>query len=190
VTFCSVRKFFLAVPNAVCCSAEHRRPDNNLAAKTSKNKSRSYSFFPLQRNIAASHVPPSPNCQASSGRGAACAMLNSKIVSFWFSARFRSENGAVSQVLAVVEEMGKQRSQGGFKHLLLVGAAQRAASWGVLLGTICGDGEVRLELTRLFSGVVDNSCCCVLGWFKLGAPSPLSAAGWLPGARASAPDQG
>lgn len=45
VTFCSVRKLFLAVPNAVCCSSEHRRPDNNLAAKTSKNKSRPFFFF-------------------------------------------------------------------------------------------------------------------------------------------------
>lgn len=49
MTFCSVRKLFLAVPNPVCCLAEHRRPDNNLAAKTSKNKSHPFFFlfFPL-----------------------------------------------------------------------------------------------------------------------------------------------
>lgn len=99
VTFCSVRKLCLAVPNTVCCSAEHRRPDNNLAAKTSKNKSCPFFFFsffsPLQGTVAASHLPPGPNRQASSGGGAACVMLNSKIVSFWFSAAFCSGKGVL-----------------------------------------------------------------------------------------------
>lgn len=45
VTFCSVRKLFLAVPNTVCCSVEHRRADNNLAAITSKNKSHTFFFL-------------------------------------------------------------------------------------------------------------------------------------------------
>lgn len=83
MTFCSVRKLFLAVPNAPCCSAEHRRPDDNLAAKTSKNKN--LFFFFLQRNIAASCPPPGPDRHGSSGGGSACMML---IVPFWFSAIF------------------------------------------------------------------------------------------------------
>lgn len=45
-------------------------------------------------------------------------MLNSKIVSFCFSAMFRSENGVFSQVLAVVEETGKQRFAGWIQILV------------------------------------------------------------------------
>lgn len=91
MTFYSLRKLFLAVPNPVCCSAEHRQPDNNLAAKTSKNKShplfflfflseetlQHHTFFPVQT------VKP-PQAEAL------CMTLNSKIVSFWFSALFCS----------------------------------------------------------------------------------------------------
>lgn len=43
VAFHSVGEVFLAVPSAMCCSAEHRHRDNNLAAKASKNKI--YPFF-------------------------------------------------------------------------------------------------------------------------------------------------
>lgn len=81
-TFCSVRKLFLAVAKTVCCSAEHRQPDNNLAAKLLKIKSILFSFFfPLQRNVAASHLPPVQTVKPLQAEGL-CMTLNSKTVSF------------------------------------------------------------------------------------------------------------
>lgn len=134
MTFCSVRKLFLAVPNTVCCSAEHRRPDNNLAAKTSKNKSHPFfflfffsretlqhdTFFPVQT------VKP---LQA----GGLCMTLNSKIVSFWFSALFCSQNGVVSLVLAEKKEESKGHRVG--LHTLAVGwGCPERSIWGALQG--------------------------------------------------------
>lgn len=110
MTFCSVRKLFLAVPNSVCCSAEHRRPDNNLAAKTSKNKSHPFFFlFFLSEEKLQDHTFfPVQTVRPLQDEGL-CMTLNSKIVSFRFSAPFCSQNGVFSLVL-VAKKGGKKRS--------------------------------------------------------------------------------
>lgn len=103
----------------------------------------------------------------SSGRGAEL-----RTVSLRFSALFHSANGAFPQVLAVVEETGKQRLQG----------AQRGVFGGPCWRPSClvEDAGLELplsslqcwmELTPLLPGAVGGSRCLVLDWFKLGAPS-------------------
>lgn len=125
MTFCSVRKLFLAVPNAPCCSAEHRRPDDNLAAKTSKNKNLFF-FSSLQINIAASCLPPGPDRHGSSGGGPACMML---IVPFWFSAIFFCEMG---YFLRSWQWQRKQGSKGHrwIKTLIVGWGCPERSVWG------------------------------------------------------------
>lgn len=152
MTFCSVRKLFLAVPNTVCCSVEHRRPDNNLAAKTSKNKSHPFFFlFFLSEEMLQHHtffpVQTVKPLQAEE----LCMTLNSEIVSFWFSAVFCSQNGVFSLVLA--EKKEEIKGHGVDSNTFCCLGLPKEEHLGGSSGIVCSDEEVEVELTPPLSGV-------------------------------------
>lgn len=80
--------------------------------------------------------------------------LNSKIVSFWFSALFCSQNGVFSLVLTEKKEERKGHRVGSNTFYCLGLPREERTP-----GTVCSDEEVELELTPLLSGVRVVALC-------------------------------
>lgn len=123
-------------------------------------------FFFLQRNIAASHLLPGPHCQASSGRGAAATVLNSKIVSLCFSAIFCSENGDFFFMSwQWLKKWGSKchRVYSNTCHCLGSSrAAQRGAFWGTAVEKVCPDEEAGAHPSASWGGKCFLLFCALL----------------------------